>query len=387
MPIVPQEGMIGMASFKKLATGWQFRISYKDGETYRTKSGNGYPTKKDAQIAAADIEQKLQKGLDIKAGDTLFLDYYSKWVDTYKTGKFSFESDRNYQTAINLVKKQFPGLRLKDISKQVYQAFINEYAQTHSKATVRKIHNKIAPCLREAFRSGDIAKDVAYKIQITGTDGKKEIDKYLSEAETIKLLDALMQDIHIDYSSRYMCILQLATGARIGEIMALTYDSLDFKKNTLTINKSWDYKSTHGFKPTKNKENRTIGVDAKTMALLKPYYDEVKKASLKSRFNNPHRLVFVSINGDPITVDAVNKCLRHACIRAGIPTITSHGLRHTHASILLLHHLDLHYVSERLGHKSQITTASIYAHVLKETKERGDERAAEIAGSLYADAK
>ena len=80
MPIVPQEGMVGMASFKKLTTGWQFRISYKDGETYRTKSGNGYPTKKDAQIAAADIEQKLQKGLDIKAGDTLFLDYYLKWV-------------------------------------------------------------------------------------------------------------------------------------------------------------------------------------------------------------------------------------------------------------------------------------------------------------------
>ena len=49
-----------MASFKKLTTGWQFGISYKDGENYRTKSGNGYPTKKDAQIAAADIEQKLQ---------------------------------------------------------------------------------------------------------------------------------------------------------------------------------------------------------------------------------------------------------------------------------------------------------------------------------------
>ena len=140
----------------------------------------------------------------------------------------------------------------------------------------------------------------------------------MSEAETIKLLDALMQDIHIDYSSRYMCILQLATGARIGEIMALTYDSLDFKKNTLTINKSWDYKSAHGFKPTKNKENRTIGVDAKTMTLLKPYYDEVKKASLKSRFNNPNRLVFVSMNGDPITVDAVNKC----------PTSCMHQGRH-----------------------------------------------------------
>ena len=50
---------------------------------------------------------------------------------------------------------------------------------------VREIVLKIAPCLREAFRSGDIAKDVAYKIQITGTDGKKEIDKYLFAKENL----------------------------------------------------------------------------------------------------------------------------------------------------------------------------------------------------------
>ena len=162
--------MIEMASLKKLQTGWQFRVSFKDGSKYKTKSGNGYPTKKDAQAAAAEIEQRLNKGLDIKAGDVPFSEYYTQWAEVYKLGKFSFETDRNYQTAIRLVNKHFASYRLKDVSKRVYQTFINTYAETHSKATVRKIHNKVDPCLREAFRSGDIARDVVYKILITGSD-------------------------------------------------------------------------------------------------------------------------------------------------------------------------------------------------------------------------
>ena len=79
-PIVPQEGMVGMASFKKLATGWQFRISYKDGDKYRTKSGNGYPR---MQIAA-DIDRSSE-GLD-KAGP--LFGYYSKWA-YHKTGNLA----------------------------------------------------------------------------------------------------------------------------------------------------------------------------------------------------------------------------------------------------------------------------------------------------------
>lgn len=376
-----------MASLKKLETGWQFRVSFKDGSKYRTKSGNGYPTKKDAIAAAADIEQRLHKGLDIKAGDVPFPAYYKQWVEIYKLGKFSFETDRNYQTAMNLVNEHFADYQLKDVTKRVYQAFINTYAETHSKATVRKIHNKVAPCLREAFRSGDIARDVVYKILITGSEGKKEVDKYLNQDQTERLLDALLDGLKPTDTAKHICILQMATGARIGEVMAATFDSLNFSNNTFEINKSWDYKDSFGFKPTKNKENRTISVDDSTMALLKPFVDQVKRNNLKNGVKNRHRLIFVGEGVNPLTVEAVNKCLKGACRKAGIPEITSHGLRHTHASILLLHKMDMHYVSERLGHKSQLTTASIYAHVIKEAKEKGDQQAAAITNTLYARAR
>lgn len=376
-----------MASYNKLSTGWQFRVSFKDGSKYKTKSGNGYSTKKDAQAAAAEVEQRLHKGLDIKAGDVPFPEYYKQWAEVYKLGKFSFETDRNYQTAMRLVDKHFAGYRLKDISKRVYQTFINAYAETHSKATVRKIHNKVAPCLREAFRSGDIARDVAYGILITGSEGKKEADKYLNQDQTERLLDALMNDLQPTDTAKHACILQLATGARIGEIMALTFDSLDFKQSMMIINKSWDYKDSFGFKSTKNKENRTISVNDNTMAIMKTFVDQVKRNTLKNGVKNRHHLIFVGEGVNPLTVETVNKCLKAACIKAGIPAITSHGLRHTHASVLLHNNLDMHYVSERLGHKSQLTTASIYAHVIKEAREKGDQQAAAITNALFARAK
>ena len=122
-------------------------------------------------------------------------------------------------------------------------------------------------------------------------------------------------------------------------------------------------------------------------ALMKTFVDQVKRNTLKNGVKNRHHLIFVGEGVNPLTVETVNKCLKAACIKAGVPAITSHGLRHTHASVLLHNNLDMHYVSERLGHKSQLTTASIYAHVIKEAKEKGDQQAAAITNALFARAK
>ena len=122
-------------------------------------------------------------------------------------------------------------------------------------------------------------------------------------------------------------------------------------------------------------------------ALMKTFVDQVKRNTLKNGVKNRHHLIFVGEGVNPLTVETVNKCLKGACIKAGVPAITSHGLRHTHASVLLHNNLDMHYVSERLGHKSQFTTASIYAHVIKEAREKGDQQAAAITNALFARAK
>lgn len=372
-----------MASFEKLNTGWKFIVSYKDGDKYRRKTGNGFKTKKEAQVAAAEIEKKLYDRLDIYAGEKQFTEYYRDWVHTYKIGKFSKATDQQYQTAMKLVDKHFSGLRLNQITKMTYQNFINEYAKKRTLGSVKKVNNQIAGCLKEAFKNGHISIDVTYKIKTFGkVASQHESEKYLDEGDAKKLLDALRFDLDTESVNKYMAILQLATGARIGELMALTFDRIDYDKMTITIDRTWDYKFTNHFAPTKNKKERTISVDPQTMKLMKELYNDVRKKSLKSTIKNTKNLLFVNQLMVPPTVEGTNKMLKKICKENKIKEITSHNLRHTHASILLLHGLDIQYVASRLGDTPQVVS-EVYAHLLAEMKEKGDQEASRITELLY----
>ena len=66
----------------------------------------------------------------------------------------------------------------------------------------------------------------------------------------------------------------------------------------------------------------------------------------------------------------VNDVLRRHCIAADIPVITVHGLRHTHASLLLFDGVSTGSVAQRLGHSSMTTTQKVYLHVIKELENK-----------------
>lgn len=295
---------------------------------------------------------------------------------------FSPETDKIYQTAEKLVQAHFKGLKVRQVSKDKYQRFINDYAKDRSKETVRKIHNKIGACLRHAFHTGVIPTDVTYKTTITGNAGKDPKEKHLEEHELKALIIAIGDGLHISHVSRFMLLLQASTGARIGEIMGLTFDSFDFEKETMTINKSYDYKFTKKLKDTKNGVHRIIDLDPDTIRVIKPFYDYKRKQSLTAKLKNTRNLVFVDDLMEPVSPEAVNKSLARACKRAGIKTITSHGLRHTHASMLLLHGVDIQIVAERLGDTVEVVT-KVYAHVLQRMRDNNKPLIQSIAGSVF----
>lgn len=161
-----------------------------------------------------------------------------------------------------------------------------------------------------------------------------------------------------------MLILALTSGMRFAELVGLTIEDFDFKLNEITINKTWDYKTGKGFTTTKNDpSNRVIKMDTKTMALFRNLFNDIPK--------NHHGLVFITpMNPKKVlTNEFANKILRKTLNDLEIEPITIHGLRHTHASILLYKKISIYYVSERLGHVSIDTTLKYYAHVIKELRE------------------
>ncbi len=204
-------------------------------------------------MEADRIEHEINLGVDHLKGDMPFIDYYTNWVNAYKMGVFSEETDRFYRHAIKLVEQYFDGLLLKNITREKYQNFLNQYAEGRSKESVRKAHTKIGAALRDAHQNGYLQRNPAERPTIKGNDGQKESMKYLQASEAKKLIKELLHDIQPSYTSRYMLILQLATGMRISEVMALQFKDFDFLHNRVDINKSWDYKFNNEFKPTKIK--------------------------------------------------------------------------------------------------------------------------------------
>lgn len=373
-----------MASYRKLSPrNWQYIISYKDdkGKT-KQKTKSGFPTKTAAKEIAEPLEVEMKRNKHVIDADTLFLEYYKNWTTTYKYGLFSPNTDAVYKTVEKLVEVHFEGMRLTDISMDYYQTFLNTLAENLAKETVRKYHNKVAACLRHAFHTGVIPVDVTYKVTVTGKASKDPLDKFLSETDLKKVVAETKKGAQFHWSSRWLIMLQAVTGMRIAEVLAITFDDIDFKKETLRINKSWDYKYTKTFKDTKNGVHRTIDLDKKTLQWLRKYTTYQKERMIAGTVKNYRNLVFTDDMFEPVSVTAVNDALRAACKRAGVREVTSHALRHTHASILLLHGVDIQIVAERLGDTVEVVS-QVYAHVMDEMRERNKEEIKEISGSIF----
>lgn len=375
-----------MASFKKLSTGWQYRISYKDAEgNYRTKSENSFSTKKEAQLAAAEMESRYSKGYSIKAGDQLFIVYFRNWYETFRKGKNSLDNDNDIRRAVDFAERSFPNIALKDLTRDDYQKALNKFGENHATPTVKKHHIYMKQALKDAIQEGIIFRDPTYRVHAVGqTPSKDESLKYLSYDQSVKLVKAMMDGLKDSYSSRFIALFGMASGCRYSEIIGLTWDRVNYKEKTVKIDRTWDYKYTNDFSNTKNYQSRrVITIDDTTLALLKRLQFHQKKYYLKSGLKNEKNLVFLNDDMELVTNNAVNKVIKKFCRKIGVTEITCHGLRHTHASILIYKGVNIKYVSRRLGHADIVTTLQTYQHILDEMEQKESTIVNKLMNKMY----
>ena len=143
------------------------------------------------------------------------------------------------------------------------------------------------------------------------------------------------------------------------EALAITPADFDFARQTLSVSKTWDYKGTGGFLPTKNKSSvRKIQIDWQIVVK----FSELVK-------NLPEdKPIFVG--EEKIYNSTVNDVLARHCRDCGISVISIHGLRHTHASLLLFAGVSIASVARRLGHASMTTTQKTYLHIIQELENK-----------------
>ena len=365
-----------MASYQKRGKTWQYTVSHTVRGVSKPIRKGGFRTKPEAVAEATLIEADLLKGLSPILKDEPFDDYFEEWVKVYKVDLKDVTLER-YDDTLRCIKEHFKGKPIQDITKRSYQAFINKYGKSWAKETTRKMNTHIRSCVLDAVDEGIIRVDFTRDVVVVGNNAaKRPEDKHLDYEDSQILLNEINKrlDCALGY---YVLYLGLTTGMRYAEIVGLTRKDFLFVTNEIVINKTWDYKTGKGFDLTKNDpSNRIIKADKKTMALFKKLFANTP-ASI-------HGLVFFSQRSKykVLSNGGMNKLLRIMLEELKLEHITMHGLRHTHASILLYRKASIYYVSERLGHASIETTHKYYAHVIKELREEDTKIATDTFESM-----
>ncbi|MHB9649500.1 site-specific integrase [Weissella paramesenteroides] len=285
----------------------------------------------------------------------LFHEYYLQWMTLYKEGAVRQITYAKYQQTHKQLRKLVPDLCLCDLNRQVYQALLNTYAETHEKQTVLDFHHQVKSGILDALEDGLLTVDPTRKIVIKGTITQHHKIKYLNQQQLTKLLAQL--NLSDELSIDYFFLLIAKTGLRFSEALGITPDDFDLSRLTISVNKTWDYKSDKGsFSSTKNTASiRKVPIDWQIAMQFAQLIKDLPK-------DQP---IFIT-PGKKFYNETANDKLARYCQKAGIPEISIHGLRHTHASLLPYAGVSIASVARRLGHSNMNTTQRNYLHVIQE---------------------
>ena len=289
--------------------------------------------------------------------ESLFYEYYEQWIDVYKKGAIREATMAKYLMTLKWVKRLAPNLVMSDVTRTAYQALLNEYAKYHERQTTLDFHHQLKGAVLDAVDEGLIERDPTRKAIIKGkAPGVKKI-KYLNQFELHTLISNLKLEESVNWD--WFILLVAKTGLRFSEALAITPSDFDFARQTLSISKTWDYKGEGGFMPTKNKSSiRKIQID----------WQIVVKFSELIKGLPEDKPIFVGET--KIYNSTVNDALTRHCNECGISVISIHGLRHTHASLLLFAGVSIASVARRLGHASMTTTQKTYLHIIQELENK-----------------
>lgn len=286
----------------------------------------------------------------------LFYKYYERWIRIYKEGAIRDVTMKKYEITLVWLKKLVPQLSLCDLNRITYQKLLNDYAAVHERQTTMDFHHQLKAAILDAVDDGMIERDPTRKAIIKGKTPRAKKIKYLNQFELHTLLSSLKLPPQINWD--WLILLIAKTGMRFSESLALTPKDFDFARQSLSVERTWDYKGKGGFMPTKNKSSvRKIQLDWQTII----QFSELIKGLPEDEPIFIRGRVFNS---------TVNSILARHCKAQNIPVISIHGLRHTHASLLLFAGVSIASVARRLGHASMTTTQKTYLHIIQELENR-----------------
>ncbi|HFE9851836.1 TPA: site-specific integrase [Enterococcus faecalis] len=336
------------------------------GKSKRT-TRRGFRTQKEAKLALAQLQLEIESGGFVKQDYSRFKDVYELWFEQYKNTVKETSAHRIQSCFNNQILPYFGNYKIEKISPSYCQSVINKWNIKYSSITFPKTFlNKV---FKFSVNQNIIQSNPLEKVVIPRKEKSinKERENFLDKNQLISFLNEIESKENQMIFTAFTVLAY--TGLRRGELFALKWSDLNFNNETLSINKTISYFGNQAkVSSTKTKNsNRTISIDSSTLSLLKKWKLNQKKVLLSRGIrvqNDDIQLIFTDHRN--------NVCGKNllANILSRYPEfkITTHGFRHTHASLLFESGATIKQVQERLGHTDVQTTLNIYTHVSKKVE-------------------
>jgi integrase len=319
-------------------------------------------TKREAQVNLAELIASMAKGSYVERSKMTVAEFVRGRVDQWEAaGDISARTAQRYrQLGENQIVPHVGAKALQKLTRLDVEGWHTTLRNGGLAArTIGHAHRVLSKALRDAEIDGLVAKNVC-KLQ----KAPKVADSEMTIARDVPgLVDKLRSErLYVP------ALVALFTGMRLGEVLALRWNRVDLDGKVIQVREALEPTNAGvRFKMPKSKAGRR---DITLPGVLVDVLREYRKAALEMRMKlgagrlPDDALLFANLEGDPLQPSNVSSDWGDLAERIGVPGVTFHGLRHTHASQLIASGVDIVTISKRLGHAKPSVTLAIYAHMI-----------------------
>lgn len=333
-------------------------------------------TKKGVKIKAREaVNAFVANGCSVKEKPTIttYRELVALWWESYKN-TIKPNSQQTMEGIVRIhILPVFGDYKLDKLTTPIIQQQVNKWADKANKgekgayANYSFLNNINRRILQYGVTMQAIKHNPARDVIIPRKQQNKEHKvKFFSNQELKQFLGYLDNLDLSSYENFFDYVLYktlLASGCRIGEALALEWSDIDLKKGIISISKTLNrYQETNT--PKSKAGLREVDIDTATVSLLKEYK---KRQQIQAwQLGRSVKIVFT-----PFTTKYAYACLLRKRLQghfkvAGVPDVSFHGFRHTHATIMLYAGIEAKDLQYRLGHSNISMTLNTYVHATKE---------------------
>lgn len=344
----------------------------------------GFDTRKEAELHFMREKLNFKEGKRKKKANAFtYKEVYEQWLEVYKNNvKESTFAKTKREFRLHILPK-FSDYTISKITPKYIQEVVNEWHKQFKK--YKSTYNYFKRVMKYARIQDYIKENPCDKVVVPTKKLDYGIEKKTKDFYSKDELQHFLKTTKKHERLKWYAMFRLFafSGIRRGELLALTWNDVSFKDNTLTIDKALtmgeEYKLI--IQPPKNETSeRTIGLDEVTIQTLQKWKRQQAELLIGFGYNamKPKQLIFSNTKDNGfLNLTAPRNALERICNNHEIEMINIHGFRHTHSSLLFEADVPMKDVKERLGHSDIQTTMNIYTHVTESSRKKSAEKFAQ----------